>query len=268
MSKDGFYLPPLQIASISQASSCMPGYCTTSSALWTVGSSRHHSGMSQPRGQKPTPTTLSLCMSLSASCWVGVSLPCTQHNLRYRNLHFVQLTAHALSQQCCFGAWVCQPALEQEFPQSTRNAPWSKWGLLPLPWSYKSVQSRLVLQLWGPHLLPDSALLAAVWCCLQLHLCGSSIMKCCRRVLRACLSCKTMQPSKITWGTSWCRPSPSPVRTTLTCLLMRQLQPDRCMPWARISQTFVVVHSDTVLSSAQHAAYFGNMIILLQDTIG
>jgi len=49
----------------------------------------------------------------------------------------------------------------------------------------------------------------------------------CRRVWQACLSCKITLPSRTTCETSWCRPSPSPVRTTLTCLLTRQQQQER-----------------------------------------
>ena len=49
----------------------------------------------------------------------------------------------------------------------------------------------------------------------------------CRHVWQACLSCKITLPSRITCETSWCRPSPSPVRTTLTCLLTRQQQQER-----------------------------------------
>lgn len=49
----------------------------------------------------------------------------------------------------------------------------------------------------------------------------------CRRVWQACLSCKITLPSRTTCETSWCRPSPSPVRTTLTCLLTRQQRQER-----------------------------------------
>ena len=49
----------------------------------------------------------------------------------------------------------------------------------------------------------------------------------CRRVWQACLSCKITLPSRTTCETSWCRPSPSLVRTTLICLLTRQQQQER-----------------------------------------